>query len=100
MIKKPNVKYANDRFNWLNRLNNRKRLGELNIVAASKKNKFSNFYHNTGVWREWKPYCDFFCKLPELVFIKSKIYNENPIRLSFKKQNCSTSLFFINKFTK
>ena len=78
-----NVKFANDTFNFLNRLNHRFEVGQLNIGA----NK-NNIYRSNGLKElrmDWKPECDYYCNecLPEIV--KSKLYNRNPIRDNFIK---------------
>jgi len=77
-----NVKFANDNFNFLNRLNHRFEVGQLNI-GANIQNNYTTFENNFRM--DWKPECDYYCNecLPEIV--KSKLYNRNPIRDNFIK---------------
>ena len=88
-MRKPltNIRYATDNFNWLNRLNHRYQIGKLN-TGANKKNSYSNHLYNMGFWRDWKPECDLYCQpcVPEKV--KTKLFNRNPIRYTFKKVFC------------
>jgi hypothetical protein len=80
------IGFAKDKFNFLNRLNHRHDIGQLNIGA--KKN---NLYSNSLLtwWKDWKPECDYYCCqcVPEIV--KTKLYNCNPIRDTLKKIICN-----------
>jgi hypothetical protein len=77
-----NIKFATDSFNFLNRLNHRYEIGQLNI-GANKNNIYRSSLKDFRM--DWKPECDYYCNecVPEIV--KSKLYNRNPIRNNFIK---------------
>lgn len=80
------VKMATDKFNRLNRLNNRLRVGLLN--QSHTKRYYNNMLHGMGMWREWKHEAEFYCNpcTPEIV--KTRLFNRNPIDATFKKVLC------------
>jgi hypothetical protein len=77
-----NIKFATDSFNFLNRLNHRYEIGQLNI-GAKIENNYTTYLNNFR--KDWKPECDYYCNecVPEI--LKSKLYNRNPIRDTFIK---------------
>lgn len=83
-----NVRYATDNFNWLNRLNHRADIAKLNRDGRKGEKAYSNMKELRGWWQDWFPAKEIYCQpcVPEKV--KTKLFNRNPIRETFKKLLC------------
>lgn len=92
-----NVKYADlftttQKFNYAKKLNDRVRIGKINTVRFNKKGLYTQKVFSLGLYKDWKPLCDFFCKPCIAEIVKSKLWNRNPIRETFKKTYCKPCL--------
>jgi hypothetical protein len=100
-MRKPlmNVRYATDNFNWLNRLNHRAAIAKLNRDGRAVEKAYTNYKDVHGLWRDWKPECEYYCSPCIAEKVKTKLFNRNPINDTFKKVFCIASLVVLTGYS-